>query len=152
MDSPFSVTLTVRGYEIDQLGHVNHAVYHQYGEHARLELLRAAGCDLHDLVAGGVGIVLLESTVRFRAELRLGDEIEVTCVPRFGGGKTFHLDNTLTKADGTVSAEIDCTLGVLDLGQRRLVADPRAQLGALATEPAVLDGHSTAGAGAAGNR
>lgn len=141
MQSPFSVALTVRGYEIDQLGHVNHAVYHQYGEHARLELLRAAGCDIADLVAAGLGIVLLESNIRFLSELVLGDEVHISCVPHFGHGKTFRLDNTLSKADGTVSAEIRCTVGVIDLTARRLRADPRGQLGALAADPGVLDGH-----------
>jgi len=44
--SQFSVRVTVRSYEIDSNGHVNHAVYHQYGEHARSEQLLAAGYTL----------------------------------------------------------------------------------------------------------
>lgn len=39
----FSVDVTVRGYELDTQGHLNQAVYLQYAEHARWELLRAAG-------------------------------------------------------------------------------------------------------------
>lgn len=140
MHEPFSVHMTVRSYEIDQLGHVNHAVYHQYGEHARLALIQAAGCSMQELVASGIGIVLLESNIRFLAELQLGEEVQVTCVPHFGEGKTFRLDNSINKADGTVSAEIRCTLGVLDLHARRLVADPRERLNALSSDPAMLDG------------
>ncbi len=142
MQEPFSVTMVVRSYEIDQLGHVNHAVYHQYGEHARLSLIEAAGCSVPQLVASGLGIVLLESHIRFLAELRLGQEVRVTCVPRFGDGKTFRLDNTVLREDGTVSAEIGCTLGVLDLEARRLVADPRERLKALSSHPAILEGPS----------
>lgn len=144
MYEPFGVDMAVRSYEIDQLGHVNHAVYHQYGEHARLSLLQAAGCSMHTLVSSGIGIVLLESTISFRAELRLGDDVHVTCVPRFGAGKTFRLDSTISKADGTVSAEIGCTLGVLDLTARRLMADPRTRLHELSSHPAVLDGDPAA--------
>lgn len=144
MYEPFSVHMAVRSYEIDQLGHVNHAVYHQYGEHARLALIQAAGCSLQELVASGLGIVLLESNIRFLAELRLGEEVRVTCTPHFDEGKTFRLDNTISKADGTVSAEIRCTLGVIDLEARRLVADPRERLHALSSDPAMLDGCSSA--------
>ena len=39
----FQVRVTVRGYELDSLGHLNQAVYLQYAEHARWEILRAAG-------------------------------------------------------------------------------------------------------------
>ncbi|MFI9593032.1 acyl-CoA thioesterase [Nonomuraea sp. NPDC052265] len=39
----FSVRIAVRGYELDTQGHLNNVVYHQYGDHARWECLRAAG-------------------------------------------------------------------------------------------------------------
>lgn len=136
----FGVSLTVRSYELDQLGHVNHAVYHQYGEHARLELLRDAGCSFAQLVERGMGIVLLDTHVRFRAELRMGDEVWVSCVPRFGAGKTFNLDSTIRTSGRGVSADVECTMGLLDLGSRRLLAEPLARLSALADRPEALTG------------
>jgi acyl-CoA thioester hydrolase len=42
----FTVRIGVRGYELDTQGRLNAAVYHQYGEHARWECLRAQGYDL----------------------------------------------------------------------------------------------------------
>lgn len=42
MTPPFTVRVTVRAYELDTQGHLNSAVYHQYGDHARWECLRAA--------------------------------------------------------------------------------------------------------------
>ncbi|CAO0827389.1 Thioesterase OS=Streptomyces microflavus OX=1919 GN=Smic_02130 PE=4 SV=1 [Streptomyces microflavus] len=51
----FSVDVTVRGYELDTQGHLNQAVYLQYAEHARWELLRAAGLPQEKLLADGIG-------------------------------------------------------------------------------------------------
>ncbi|GAA1817745.1 hypothetical protein HC028_20920 [Planosporangium flavigriseum] len=83
---PFSVRITVRGYELDTQGHLNSAVYHQYGEHARWEYLKAAGVTTDKLLASGVGPVQLEATIKFFRELRGGDEVDVTCEfsPRAG--------------------------------------------------------------------
>lgn len=148
----FGVWLTVRSYELDRLGHVNHAVYHQYGEHARLELLRAAGCSLSRLVEAGMGIVLLDTHVRFLAELRMDDEVWVSCVPRFGAGKTFALDSTISTGKRGVSADVECTMGLLDLEVRRLLNDPLARLAELAERPELLTGYTelAVDAGAAG--
>lgn len=135
MAESFSVPVTVRGYETDVQGHLNQSVYLQYGEHARWSLLQAAGVRQADLMAKGVGPVTLETTIRYRRELRAGDEIEVTCSFLWGEGKTFRVEQTIRKTDGTVAAEITAVAGLLDLGARKLVADPRAYFRALASDP-----------------
>lgn len=127
----FTTTVTVRGYETDANGHVNHAVYHQYGEHGRTEFLRVAGLDVPDLAAAGLGPVILESTVRFLAELRVGDEVEVALDVRFGEGKTFRMDTELRRGE-QVCATLTGVMGLLDHATRRLVADPRGRMLALA--------------------
>jgi len=127
----FSTTVTVRGYECDANGHVNHAVYHQYGEHGRTETLRSLGVDIADLTNAGLGPVILETTVRFLAELRAGDEVDIVLDLRFGEGKTFRMDIELRRRD-VVAATIIGTMGLLDHATRRLVADPRGRLRALA--------------------
>jgi acyl-CoA thioester hydrolase len=121
---PFRTRIKVRHYELDTLGHLNHAVYHSYGEVSRLELLEKAGA-LKGLP--GVASVLLETHVVFRRELRAGDEVEVTCEVEFGSGKTFKMNSDILKLDGTLAAEITCTLGLMDLERRKLVADPRGR-------------------------
>ena len=126
----FTTTVTVRTYECDANGHVNHAVYHQYGEHARSELLRALGVVVPTMTAAGIGPVILETTVRFLAELRDGDEVEIGCRIAFGEGKTFRMDSELRRGD-VVAATLTGTMGILDHATRRLVADPRGRLLAL---------------------
>jgi acyl-CoA thioester hydrolase len=134
----FSVRVTVRGYELDINGHVNHVAYYRYGEHARTEHLAAAGCTFAVLTAQGLGPVLLETHVRFLRELRYGDDVDVESEFVFDHPKTFSARAVLRRADGVVSAEIDSRMGVIDHATRRLVADPRGRLGEIATEPEVL--------------
>ncbi|MBY8340600.1 acyl-CoA thioesterase [Streptomyces spinosirectus] len=135
MSEPFSVPVTVRGYETDVQGHLNQAVYLNYAEHARWSLLRAAGIGQAELVARGVGPVALETTIRYRRELLAGDEVEVSCAFLWGEGKTFRLEQTIRKADGTIAAEITAVGGLMDLKERRLLAEPQRYFKELATNP-----------------
>jgi len=135
VSEPFSVRVTVRGYETDALGHLNQSVYLQYAEHARWCVLKEAGVDQSELLAKGVGPVVLETTIRYLRELRAGEEVDVTCAFEWGEGKTFRVLQTIRKTDGTVSAEVASVAGLLDLKERRLVADPRGSFLALAGRP-----------------
>lgn len=138
MGDPFQVRIRVRGYELDPQGHVNQAVYLQYGEHARWECWLAAGIPQGKLLAAGVGPVSLEATIRFLRELRSGDEVDVSCVFHWGEGKIFHVEQEYRLADGTPVASLTGTVGLLDMRERRLVADPRGRLRALAEVPELL--------------
>ncbi len=135
MAEPFSVPVTVRGYETDMQGHVNQSGYLNYAEHARWSLLHAAGISQAGLMAKGVGPVALETTIRYQRELLAGDEVEVTCDFAWGEGKTFRIRQTIHKADGTVAAEITAVGGLMDLKARKLVADPKEYFRALASQP-----------------
>lgn len=124
----FNTRIEVRGYELDSLGHVNHAVYHQYAEVSRMKAFVAAGCEWDELVRRRIGPVLLSTTVNFRGELRGSDVVDVTCVAKFGTGRTFTLEQQIVKVDGTLSAEVYGVFGVMDLDARKLFTDPRAAL------------------------
>ncbi|MEU6254790.1 acyl-CoA thioesterase [Streptomyces sp. NPDC047043] len=135
MSEPFSVPVTVRGYETDALGHLNQSVYLQYSEHARWSMLQAAGIGQSELIGKGVGPVVLETTIRYARELRAGDQVDVTCAFEWGEGKTFRVLQTIRKTDGTVSAEVVSVGGLMDLTERRLVTDPQGCFRALTDEP-----------------
>lgn len=125
----FHVHVAVRSYETDQLGHLNQAVYASWAEHARVELLRAAGVSLPG--AQNLGVVVLEATIRYLKELRMGDEVDVSCGIVFGSGKTFSMNSTFLRGDGVTCAEVRTTMGLMDLAARRLVAEPEQRLRAL---------------------
>ncbi|WP_407288617.1 acyl-CoA thioesterase [Streptomyces sp. BP-8] len=134
----FAVPVTVRGYETDSQGHLNQSVYLQYAEHARWSLLQASGIRQSDLVDRRIGPVTIETTIRYRRELRAGDEVEVSCAFVWGEGRTFRVEQTVRKADGTVAAELSAVGGLLDLTERTLLQDPRAVFHELAQDPAAL--------------
>ncbi|MFE5242454.1 MULTISPECIES: acyl-CoA thioesterase [unclassified Streptomyces] len=134
----YFVDVTVRGYELDTQGHLNQAVYLQYAEHARWELLREAGVAQEKLLAHGIGPVQLEVTVKYLRELRGGDRVRVSCELSYGTGKTFGVRQQIVKEDGTVAAEIQGVGGILDLTARRLVADPAGRFASLAEKPELL--------------
>ncbi|MFE1772364.1 acyl-CoA thioesterase [Streptomyces sp. NPDC059008] len=134
----FVVPVTVRGYETDSQGHLNQSVYLQYAEHARWSLLQASGIRQSDLVDRRVGPVTIETTIRYRRELRAGDEVEVSCAFVWGEGRTFRVEQTVRKTDGTVAAELSAVGGLLDLTERTLLQDPRAVFRELAQDLAPL--------------
>ncbi|MEU6067747.1 acyl-CoA thioesterase [Streptomyces sp. NPDC047082] len=134
MSEPYSVRVTVRGYETDVQGHLNQAVYVNYAEHARWSLLKDAGVSQAQLAGRGVGPVALETTIRYRRELLAGDEVDVTCEFEWGTGKTFRIRQEIRKAGGTVAAELTAVGGIMDLKARKLVADPREVFKELATD------------------
>lgn len=136
---PFRVRITVRGYELDTQGHLNQAVYLQYSEHARWECLRAAGISQDRLLSTGVGPVALEVTLKYRRELRGGDQVDVSCEFRWGEGKTFQIAQDYTRPDGTQVATLIGVGGLLDLSARRLVPNPRERFRELATNPGPLN-------------
>ncbi|MFF3846517.1 acyl-CoA thioesterase [Streptomyces sp. NPDC002328] len=138
MSEPFSVRITVRGYETDMQGHVNQSVYINYAEHARWSLLRAAGVTQAALLDRGVGPVALETTIRYKRELLAGDEVDVTCVFAWGDGKTFRIEQVMRRADGTVAAELTAVGGLLDLKERRMVSDPQSHFKELASDPSLF--------------
>lgn len=138
MTAPFTVRITVRGYETDAQGHLNGNVYLQYAEHARWELLRAAGVRQSDLLRDGIGPVNLETTIRFHRELMAGEGVDVTCVFVWGEGKSFRVEQTFCTVDGELVAEVFNVGGLLDLRQRRLVPDPGERFRAVAHQPALL--------------
>ncbi len=70
--------IDVRFYELDPYGHVNHGVYLNYFEVARIELLEAIGWGLPRLQSLGYQLVVVEVAVTFRAPAVAGDRLTVT--------------------------------------------------------------------------
>ncbi len=138
MTEPFVLRIAVRGYELDTQGHLNQAVYLQYFEHLRWESLRAAGISQDKLIESGVGPAVLENTMRFRHELRGGDEVDVTCTWIWGEGKTFRVEQEIRRADGIPACEITSIAGLIDLEKRKLVSNPAECFAKLAEHPEIM--------------
>jgi YbgC/YbaW family acyl-CoA thioester hydrolase len=70
----FEYRLNVRGYELDSYGHVNNAVYLNYFEQARWEIIRQN--DLMDWFRDNhLFLVVTEMKVRYSSEAKLFDDL-----------------------------------------------------------------------------
>lgn len=72
-----TTTIDVRFYELDPYGHVNHGVYLNYFEVARIELLDSIGFGLPRLRELGFHLLVVETHVQFRAPAVAGDRLVV---------------------------------------------------------------------------
>jgi YbgC/YbaW family acyl-CoA thioester hydrolase len=70
----FEFKISVRGNELDSYGHVNHAVYLNYMEQARWEIIRQIGL-IDKLIREVKKLVVIKIEVRYVNELKLFDEI-----------------------------------------------------------------------------
>ncbi len=134
----FSTRIEVRISDLDPQLHVTGAAYHQFADHSRFACVQAAGISVDELIADGFGPVNLETTIKFHRELRGGDAVDVSCVWLWGTGKTYRVEQILTRADGEVAATVINVSGLLDLRARRLVNDPAREWAARATKPELL--------------
>jgi len=71
------IQLTVRPYECDSYGHVNHAVYVNYLEHARMQFLHAVGFDYKGLIAAGFFTVIARLELAYRQPAYADDELTI---------------------------------------------------------------------------
>ncbi|XP_011076645.1 acyl-acyl carrier protein thioesterase ATL2, chloroplastic-like [Sesamum indicum] len=72
------IELSVRDYEIDQFGVVNNAVYANYCQHARHEMMRECSSADPNVISGsGYSLATTELSFKFIAALRGGDRFLV---------------------------------------------------------------------------
>lgn len=72
----FEYAITVRGYEIDSFGHVNNAVYLNYMEQARWEILRSM--DLFDYFReNSLVLVVTDAVLHYSREAKVFDELMI---------------------------------------------------------------------------
>jgi len=72
-----TIELAVRDYECDLQGIVNNAVYQNYMEHARHELLKVMGLDFVAMHNSGIDPVLIHADISYHFSLKSGDQFIV---------------------------------------------------------------------------
>ena len=71
------VDCKVRFHELDPNGHLNHGVYLNLFETARIEVMERLGLSLPALHARGVHLIVVDVTVRFRRPAVAGDTLTI---------------------------------------------------------------------------
>jgi acyl-CoA thioester hydrolase len=121
------VELPLRHRDMDALGHVNQAVYHELLEDVRAELFRLALPGLPF-----TGYVLVHVELDYRSEVRISDgRLIGECRVGGLGRSRVELENRLLKPDGAVAVEGRAVLVAWDEETRRartLTDDERVAL------------------------
>lgn len=108
--------LKVRSYELDFFQHVNNAVYLNYIEQARVELLQSAGFALDDFLAQKILPVVVNVNINYRKPSLLGDELAIfTHISRIGTSSFAMRHEGYNLTQGNVpSFDADVTHAVID--------------------------------------
>ncbi len=72
----FQCFIEVRGYELDSFNHVNNAIYLNYFEHARWEIIREKGI-IDFFRKSGNFLVVVETTIKYISEIKLFDKLVI---------------------------------------------------------------------------
>lgn len=97
----FELELKVRDYECDMDHVVNNAVYLNYLEHARHELLETKNLRFGELSKRGISLVLTRIEVDYKGSLRSGDSFIVRTALQRSGRIRFLFNQTIhRRSDG----------------------------------------------------
>jgi YbgC/YbaW family acyl-CoA thioester hydrolase len=88
MPKTYHCSIEVRGYELDSFGHVNHAVYISYLEHARWQLLSEESIGLKEFNAWKRWPVIASLEASYLKPTFLGEKLDVRTQIESGGGRT----------------------------------------------------------------
>ena len=97
-----TTALTVRPYECDPYGHVNHARYLHYLEVARLDYMRAVGFDYHGLLAAGYIMPITRIDITYRAAALSEDELAIESTPIAVRRVTGSMKQTIRRGDTVI--------------------------------------------------
>mmetsp|Transcript_12517 Transcript_12517/g.21116 ORF Transcript_12517/g.21116 Transcript_12517/m.21116 type:complete len:171 (+) Transcript_12517:2733-3245(+) len=100
---PMKVAMSVRGTELDSFAHVNNAVFLNYLEHARWEMIKQVSniTGKQSLAAFGDSVlpVIRRVEIDYLHELKLGDSFDVTLNPTKVSNSTFVISGDITITD-----------------------------------------------------
>jgi thioesterase-3 len=99
-------THTVRSYELDSLGHVNHAVYLNWLEHGRMRMLNDIGLPLEELFHRQWLPNIVHIEVDYRSEARIGQTLRIESEMQKSGRSSVTVSQRiLADADDRLVAE-----------------------------------------------
>ena len=110
MDGAFTTTIDIRFRDIDELGHVNNAVYATYTEQARIDYFE----HVYDAAIEDLPTVLAAHSISFRQPVTLRhDQVEVTLAVTTLGRTSVEIDYEIHIDEG-IAAEASSTQVVID--------------------------------------
>jgi YbgC/YbaW family acyl-CoA thioester hydrolase len=111
--------ITVRTSELDSFGHVNHAVYLTYFEHARFHALKEAGFDWGVLDERGWAIFVVRIEVDYLAEAKREDELLIRTRAHSFRRTSMLLAQDILRDDGTGTVVAKAMVTAVWIGPNR---------------------------------
>ena len=116
----FKTDITVRGYELDSFRHLNNAVYLNYLELARWEILKKSGY-FDYFIETGLLLAVIDVHIRFMREFVVFDEIIIETSVKWESPYLVLRHILLNKSDNRKHAR--ATVKTLLLTKERLITD-----------------------------
>ena len=116
-EAPVAETvIAVRSPELDSFGHVNHAVFLNYLEHARYLALEEAGFDWKSLDELGQAIFVVRIEVDYLAEATRGDQLRIRTWAEGFRRTTMHLGQEIVREDEPATAVVRARVTAVWIG------------------------------------
>lgn len=123
-DFPVWARVEVRWGDMDEMGHVNNAVYFTYLESARIKLFAALGLAA-PMTAERKGMSLAHAGCNFRAEVKYPEVLEIGTVVTKIGNASFHLAHVfLREGTDTLVADGNSVVVWTDYAQGKSASIP----------------------------
>lgn len=122
----FSKTFEVKWADLDPNFHLRGSTYLDFTDQTRFSFFQQNGIPVTEWRKMGIGPVILEERIRFLKEVFLEEQVRVT-FKRVGvspNQKIFQVKHEILKENGQPAAEVDVTVGLLDLKTRKLAPAP----------------------------
>jgi acyl-CoA thioester hydrolase len=100
----FECSLRVRTYECDSYGHVNNAIYLNYLEYARYEVLRDVGFDYDKAVKAGYGIYIARVEIDYKKPALMDELLTIKTRPIKKGAVSGTFSQDIYRGDDLLAA------------------------------------------------
>lgn len=124
-------SLEIKEHHLDTFGHVNNATYLSLMEEARWELITEGGFGLDTIQQKQIGPIILACNIKFIKELKLRQQISIQSQVIAYRKKVGEIQQTISNADGEVSADAVFTIGLFDMKARKLMQPTEGWLHAI---------------------
>lgn len=101
----FQRNLTVRSYEIDALGHVNHSIYLNWFEQARYDALAEGGFPHTELFERGWGVVVVRVEVEYHRPCFQGDVLTIDTLVEALRGSSMSVSHEVRRTEEGADAD-----------------------------------------------
>jgi len=122
MSREFKYDLLILEKHLDSFGHVNNATYLELYEEARWDFITAGGYGLKEIQKEKKGPIVLETTVKFRKEIKNRDKVSIISKSSEIKGKIMRMHQQMINDQGEIASEAFFTFGFMDLLERKMIA------------------------------